>query len=218
MLRLARTTAIRQLSSTTPRAFLGMFGGRKDTMKQQLVEKQDDYKVDPDAKIVFLTEENSPGFQPFEPERDLPGFKIDQWKSKFVRAQDIESTYNSASVSEILASTYTELQGKPVSENEYENVTLDDLSFRFQYCKALQQKLGFDISDYTISRAHTLADLFGDLKKKVAQRWSPERNPNAIVLRPEDFASLPNVYLNKELLEQQQERLFQKKLAEADAH
>lgn len=212
---IATRSSIRRISGTSPRSFLGMFGGR-ETMKKSLVEKQDEYKVEADSKIVFLNEENSPGYKAFDAERDLPGFDIKQWKSKIVKASDIEGTYTNEDLYLIINSTYQEVKGSTVSAADYATTSLLDLQFRFNLCKALQMKLGFDINDYTISRSHTLADLNEALQRIVAHRWSSERNPNAIVLRPEDFASLPNVYLNQELLEKEQERFFQEKLAEAD--
>lgn len=74
---------------------------------------------------------------------------------------------------------------------------MDDLSFRFQIVKSLQSKLGIDINDYIISKSHDLETLYEEIENLVNKRWKFERNPNAIVLRSEDFDA-ENIYLNQE--------------------
>lgn len=209
MLRTASQARIRLFSVSARRS---LFGFNRE-FKPEIIEKQDEIKFDSPTKIKILDEKNSANYKPFDAERDMPGFKINQWKQKVVKSEDIESTYNEEDVSSIMSEAYLELQG--LKPSDFENTSLHDLQFRFQYCKLLQQKLGFDISDYTISRSHTLQDLFGELKRVITHRWSSERNPNAIVLRPEDFAEAPNVYLNQELLEADQQKKFEEILAEA---
>ncbi|PVH13487.1 uncharacterized protein CXQ87_001592 [Candidozyma duobushaemuli] len=208
MLRSSLPVRIRSLSTTATRSFFG-FSRKVDP---KIIEKQDDFKTDPKSKITILDEKNSPNFQPFNAERDMPGFKVAQWKQNVVRKQDIEASYTPESVVQIMRDTYQELQGS--SPDDLSTALLHDLQFRFRYFKALQSRLGFDISDYIISRSHSLEDLQVELNKVVAHRWSSERNPNAIVLRPEDFKGVPNVYLNEELSEAEQKKLYEEKLEE----
>lgn len=208
MLRSSVPVRIRLLSTTATRLFFG-FSRKVDP---KIIEKQDDFKTDPKSKITILDEKNSPNFQPFNAERDMPGFKVAQWKQNVVRKQDIEASYTPELVVQIMRDTYQELQG--LSPDDLSTALLHDLQFRFRYFKALQLRLGFDISDYIISKSHSLEDLQVELNKVVANRWSSERNPNAIVLRPEDFKGVPNVYLNEELLEAEQKKLYEEKLEE----
>lgn len=182
----------------------------------EIVEKQDEYKEDQLAPITFLNKENSPNYKPFSIEDDMPDFKINQWKSTFVKAKDLESTFTNSSISNAINETYSEVFGKDLTPENYLNTDLSDLQLRFQFFKSLQQKLGFDISDYTITRSHNVEYLFGELKKLIAARWSSERNPNAIVLREGDFTQ-PNIYLNKELNEYKQKEYFEKLKEEASA-
>ena len=84
-----------------------------------------------------------------------------------------------------------------VSRDNYKDIKLDDLSFRFQIVKSLQSKLGIDINDYIISKSHDLETLYEEIENLVNKRWKFERNPNAIVLRSEDFDA-ENIYLNQE--------------------
>lgn len=182
----------------------------------EIVQRQDEYKEDQQAPITFLNKENSPNYKPFSIEEDMPDFKINQWKSTFVRVKDLESTFTNSSISNAINESYTQVFGKSLTTEEYLNTNLSDLQLRFQFFKSLQQKLGFDISDYIITRSHNVEYLFGELKKQIASRWSSERNPNAIVLRQEDFAQ-PNVYLNKELDEYRQKEYFEKLKEDASA-
>lgn len=206
MLRSSFPVRIRQLSTTATRLFFG-FSRKVDP---KIIEKQDDFKTDPKSKINILDKNNSPNFQPFDAERDMPGFKVAQWKQNVVRKQDIESSYSPEQVAQIMKETYKELQG--LEPTDFASTLLHDLHFRFSYFKLLQLRLGFDISDYIISRSHSLEDLHVELRKVVAHRWSSERNPNAIVLRAEDFEGVPNVYLNEELLEADQKKVYEEKL------
>lgn len=195
------------------RTFIGsLFGG--SLKAQDILEKQDEYKEEQKAPITILNKENSPNTKHFNAEEDMPDFKILQWKNTVVKKSELEDKYNSESVAEAINETYTLVFGKSLSQSEYASADLSDLQQRFRFFKALQQRLGFDVSDYTITRSHNVEYLFGELSKTVASRWSSERNPNAIVLRTEDFPQ-PNVYLNQELDEWQQNKRFEKLREEA---
>ncbi|QEL58058.1 hypothetical protein CJJ09_000089 [Candidozyma auris] len=163
---------------------------------KKLVEKQDELKPTSKSKVVFLNEKNSPNYKAFDPERDTPGFRVNQWKDKVVQRKEIEGSYTAEEVTNIMNETFEELQGSRPSS--FDGKDLHDLEFRFKYCKRLQQKLGFDLglSHHQVTQ---FAGLVGRSKMMVTHRWSSERNPNAVVLRPEDFADAPNVYLNREL-------------------
>lgn len=200
--------SIRPFSTSVSRLFLGNFFGTKEAKKKEIIQNQNDYEVDPNSKIVILNEENSPQYKPFSAEEDMPDFKIGQWKFTQVRSEDIESTFSSEKLAQIINDTYNELKGEQISEYQYKDVSLSDLHFRFQFGKLLQQKLGFHIKDYTLSRAHNLNYLYSELNKVISQRWSSERNPNAIVLRPEDFQKVQNVYLSNERTQEEQKKAF----------
>lgn len=196
------------------RNFLGNLFGRK-TLKdrEEIIKKQDDFEIDPNAKIVILNEENSPDKKPFNLEEDMPGFEIAQWKSKFVRNRDIEHSYTPEKLQEIINKTYEDMTGAQLTQ-DYNSVYLKDLDFRFKFSKQLQLNLGFNINDYVLTNAHTLNYLYESLCGTISKRWTSERNPNAIVLRPEDFSS-PNVYLNEELNESQKQKLYNDLLEKA---
>lgn len=183
-----------------------LFGVSSKT--NEIIEKQDELAKVEQAPITILNKENSPNTKHFNAEEDMPDFKITQWKNTFVKIKDLEGSFTNESISSAINESYLQVYGQSLAAEQYNTADLSDLQLRFQLCKALQQKLGFDISDYTISRSHNVEYLFGELKKMIAARWSSERNPNAIVLRPEDF-SLPNVYLNKELDEWKQNKYFE---------
>lgn len=195
---------------TSPRSFfLQNIFGSKESKTKDLIEKQDEYAVDPSSKIVILNEQNSPSHKPFDPKTDIPDFKIVQWKDKVVHAQDIESLVTKEMVADAINKAFQEIHGSEISEKTYSSTKLDNLQKRFTFIKSVQQKLGFDIKDHTISRAHDVDYLYKSLQKQITHRWSSERNPNAIVLRPEDFQDQPNVYLNIEHNEQEQEKIFE---------
>lgn len=206
--------SIRLFATTAPRQLLfGNLFGSREAKNKEIIEKQDEYEVDPSSKITILSKENSPGFKPFTPEEAMPDFKINFWKDRIVRAQDIEGIYSAEKIEQAINETYQEVAGSAISVADYKNSSLADLQLRFRFAKALQKKLGFDIKDHTITRAHDVDYMYQALKKVIAHRWSSERNPNAIVLRPEDFKLVLNVYLNSERSEEQQEKLL-KELAE----
>lgn len=208
--------SIRRFTSATQlRAFgLPLLSFKK---KNEIVEKQNDYEVDQNAKIVILDEKNAASYKPFDPETDIPGFRINQWKSTVVRAQDVEASVTKEMVNEAINKAYASVMSAQVSAEEYSSSRLDDLTRRFEFFKLLQLELGFDIKDHTISRSHTLEYVRDALHKQIASRWSSERNPNAIVLRPEDFAKQENVYLNNELNEEEQAKLYEELKEKASA-
>lgn len=198
----------RPFSTSTPRFFLGNFFGTKEAKKKEIIDTQDEYEVDASSKIVILNESNSPDYKPFNAAEDMPDFKINTWKSKNVLPQDIEATHTPETVAQAITETYSDLKGSAISPNQYSLTSLSDLEFRFLFTKSLQLKLGFDIADHTISRAHDVGYLYLELKKVISHRWSNERNPNAIVLRPEDFQETRNVYLNKERTQDEQKQVL----------
>lgn len=213
MIRLANVR--RTLSTLAPRSFLDNFFGSREAKKKEIIAEQNDYEIDPALKITILNKLNSPDFKPFNKETDMPDFKIKQWKDQIVPLSNLSATYTTELLESKINSAYENLTSKTINSKIYKDTPLSDLEFRFNFAKLLQQKLGFDISDYTLSRAHDVEYLYGELKKTVASRWSNERNPNAIVLKQEDFASVGNVYLNNELTESEQQKRLRMLLAEA---
>lgn len=202
------------LNMAARRTFIGKYLGFSSPRTAEIVEKQDEYKEDQKAPITILNKDNSPNNRPFNAHEDMPDFKILQWKDLVVRDKDLESVYTKEAVADIVNKTYAEVFGKSVTEEQYESAEMSDLSLRFEFFKSLQRKLGFDIPDHTITRSHNVDYLYGKLKKTIAARWSNERNPNAIVLRPEDFSE-PNVYLNLELDEYRKNEYFKRLKKEA---
>ena len=208
MFRLMRVQPVRSFTTTRPSSFLSLFGRNDLKKRQEIVEKQNDFEADVEKKIVILNEENSPSYKKFDPEVDMPDFEVAQWKENKIHAKDVESTYSQEDVANIINSTYQSVAGKPVTLSDYNNTDLHDLTFRFNFAKSLQLKLGFDISDYALSKSHNLSILYDEENKIVSKRWVNERNPNGIVLSPDDFADAKNLYLNQELsAKQQKERL-----------
>lgn len=210
-----KTSSIRMISSSAPRLFLGnLFGSREAKKHEELIEKQDDYTVDADSKIVILDEANSPNHKPFDAEADMPGFEVKNWKFTKVQQKDIETTYDIDSVNSTLITTYNELANASEQVSDLGSIKLNDLNFRFKYSKLLQQNLGFDISDYVFSTSHDLQTLSDNLNQIINTRYVNERNPNGIVLRDEDFTA-PNVYLNNELSDFEKEKFYEEILAKA---
>lgn len=207
----AARRSIRPLSTSAPTRFIGNIFGSREAKKKEIIAKQDEYEIDPESKVVFLNKENSPSYKPFDASEDMPDFQVKQWKHKTVRAQEIEETYTKDTLAQSISEAFQELKG----ESPNAETSLDDLAFRFEFVKLLQQKLGFDINDHTITRAHTVGYLTSELNKVIAHRWSNERNPNAIVLRKEDFELVPNVYLSEELTEEEQKKAYDELLAQA---
>lgn len=198
----------KSFSSTHGVSFISNFFGSKQVKQnEELVKNQDNF-AEETSKIVILGDENSPKYQTFDPSRDMPDFHIKQWKNHTIKNKDIESSYTSELLKDILERTYHEVNGKNIDDS-FASVNLTDLSFRFKYAKALQQNLGFDIDDYTLTRSHDLKTLFDELHRVISKRWTSERNPNAIVLREEDFTA-PNVYLSREPTQEEQDGIYKK--------
>lgn len=211
----SRYIPLRQFASTPRNQFISNFFGNKDIkQREDIVKKQDDYEVDPNSKIVILNKDNSPNTKPFSVENDMQDFKIHQWKSKVVSDKDLETTYTSENLSSIISEAYKEIKNVEIKAEDFSKADLHDLSFRFQFAKLLQQKLGFNINDYILTKSHTLEQLYIELIAKVSTRWVSERNPNGIVLRPEDFTS-PNVYLSDEPSKDEQDIMYNKLVEEA---
>ncbi|ODV78259.1 uncharacterized protein CANTADRAFT_6663 [Suhomyces tanzawaensis NRRL Y-17324] len=209
-----RISSIRSFGYSQNRPFLNLFGKKDLKKREEIIKNQDDFESDPESKIVILSKENSPDYKPFDAETDMPDFKVNQWKSIKVLQPEIETTYNSEKLIENINQAYLELKGQQISVSQYNNIDLHDLSFRFEFAKALQKKLGFDFNDYTLTTSHTLSQLQKALDKQIKTRWVSERNPNGIVLRKEDFKA-PNIYLSEELNEQEQQQKLKDLVEEA---
>lgn len=222
-----RLRSVREYHSTKPvQSFLGDWFNRKKSNdespkrpKKDIVKDQDNYEVDSNAKIVILNKENSPKYEKFNPSTHMPDFKINQWKEKIVLPKDIESTYNSDKLLQIMAQVYSRLDKasqnvEQLSKETLKDFKLDDLSYRFKFTKELQKTLGFDISDFVLTKAHDLEILFNEVNAIITARTKNERNPNDIALRPEDFTA-PNVYFNQELSDHEQSRKFNKLIDKA---
>lgn len=206
---LGKSLGRRCFASSSRVTFLQNIFGARESKTKELIEKQDEYAVDPSSKVLILNEQNSPSHKPFDPETDIPGFGITQWKEKLVRAQDIETSVTKEMVADAINKAYQETHGSEIEPSAYSATSLSDLHKRFAFVKRVQQKLGFDITDHTISRAHDVEYLYESLQKQITHRWSSERNANAIVLRPEDFEEQLNIYLNIERSEKEQAEFFE---------
>lgn len=210
----SRRICIRLFSQTVQRPFISNFFGSKQLKEREdIIKNQDNYETDQESKIVILSEENSPDYKPFDANEEMPDFKINQWKSQIVRNKDIENSYSPELLQNIINKTYQEVSGNEIN-GQYSSISLNDLAFRFRFSKLLQQNLGFDINDYVLTKSHTLDVLYNELCGVISTRWADERNPNAIVLRREDFTA-PNVYLNEEASKAEQEDLYNELLEKA---
>lgn len=206
-------SAVRCFATSSPRSFL--FFGKKETKTQQeIVNNQDKFEIDPEAAITILNKDNSPEFTPFNPETDMPLFKVEQWKHTSVQPRDIEATYTPELVATVVNEVFQELTTKPLTADQYDTTDLHDLQFRFAFAKRLQQLLGFDLNDYTLLQTHTVGQLYNELCAVISKRWVSERKPQAIVLRPEDFTA-DNVYLNQEATAKQQDKKLAALIEEA---
>lgn len=204
------TPVARSLSYSHRRQFISnLFGKKEVKQRQELIKNQDDFEIDPASRIVILNEENSPDHKPFDAAVDMPNFVIKKWKNKEVSLKDIESTYDTNLLVKVISESYQSVFQKPLSQDQFASASLSNLESRFEFAKLLQQNLGIDISDYTLSKSHTVGELFSALELIINTRWTNERNPNAIVLRPEDFTA-PNVYLDQLRSEKAQKREYRK--------
>lgn len=215
-----RLVNTRALHSTNPvQSFLGNWFNRKKSSdepaapkreKKDIIKDQDNYEVDPNAKIVVLNKSNSPKYEKFKISTHMPDFKINQWKVKSIKPKEIESTYTSNDLIQIINQVHLQLNKEgsgEVTMDTLKDNKLTDLSYRFKFTKELQRLLGFDISDYILTKAHDLDILFKEVDGVIKSRTKNERNPNDIALRPEDFTA-PNIYFNEELSEFEQSRKF----------
>lgn len=206
--------SIRHISQTTPtKAFMdNWFGSKKNKQKEDIIKKQDDYEIDPTSKVVILDESNSPTIDnTFNPNKDLPNFKIKSWKSANLKRFEIQKKFNDEKINDALITTHKQLNNEEsLTVDKFADTSLNDLSYRFKFVKILQQSLGFDIKDYTISKSHNLKHLSDELSLLVNTKYpGNERNPNGIVLEQSDFTS-GNIYYNKELTPEQQDKKFAK--------
>ncbi|RLV94749.1 hypothetical protein JA1_001606 [Spathaspora sp. JA1] len=205
---LRQRAAIRSFHSTPlARSWLGDFFGKKKPAalepkykkkeKSEIIEQQDELVDMHSGKITILDAKNSPDYVEFSMERDLPDFKILKWKKNEVLPKDLEKTYTDKDqLKTLVAKAYSEVAGVE-QVNDFTELALHDLKLRFKLTKELQSVLGFDLNDYQVSKCHDLQALYDEIEGVVNRRWKSERNPNAIVLRPEDFKS-SNIYLNQE--------------------
>lgn len=183
------------------------FGKKELSKREEILQNQDDFELSVGTKITILNEENSPGYQKFDPESAMPAFEIYQWKSRNVKPQDIESTFSRKDVSSILANAYKTVYNVDVDPTSNTDADLFDLTRRFAVVKQVQVDMGINLNDAVMSRCHTVGTMYDELIKVVEARYVNERNPNGIVVRPNDF-SAPNIYLNQERTSQQQQAML----------
>lgn len=209
---------IRCIHTSRPsHSFIGDWFGRKDAQKREkkdLVQDQDDFEIDPSAKIVILNEKNSNEHEKFDVATHMPDFKIEQWKHRVVTPKTIESSYTSKDIIDIINDTLKQFNKESQQASEFQNFKLDDLTFRFEFTKELQKRLGFEINDLILTQAHDLSILFNEVNAFVQKRFTNERNPGDIALRKEDFTA-ENIYLNQQLSESEQSRELKKLINQA---
>ncbi|KAG5418316.1 hypothetical protein I9W82_003844 [Candida metapsilosis] len=221
-------TSTRPLTtSTAARSWFGdLFGNKSSKITSQqkrsdIIENQDDYINKDLTKITHLTRENSPLYLEkvgkLKSKKLDPEFKVRDWKNvKGLRGCDLEVVYDDkVKLQNVFNSSYKQVTGQDIQFEKYADVTLHDLKFRFELIKQLQSNLGFEFNDYVISCSHDLNSLYYEIEKVVNKRWSNERNPNAIVLRQEDFTA-KNIYLNESRDEYEKQKEFSKLLKEVE--
>ncbi|KAI5954693.1 hypothetical protein KGF54_002469 [Candida jiufengensis] len=195
----------RSISSTSiAKSWFGdLFGSKKSKITREsrsdMITKQDELANKDITEVIHFTRENSPKYLKAKELNKLnPQFKVRDWKNnKHIKPTQIEEEYNDKlKLQNIFNKTYFTLTKETIDFDSYSNVHLKDLSFRFKFIKLLQSNLGFEINDYIISKNHSLDSLYFDIESFVNKRWKNVRNPNAIVLRNEDFTS-KNIYLNE---------------------
>ncbi|EMG49483.1 hypothetical protein SBY92_001262 [Candida maltosa Xu316] len=205
------TTTSRSLSW-----FGDLFGKNKKQVldkRQEIITKQDDMVNSDETsyKITHLGYKNSTKYNPVKPRDIVPetySMTLKSWKSKNYDPRDYEEVYSKRSkLQGRVNAVVKEITGESVGVRQYRGFKLDDLEVRFKVVKGLQSKLGIEIGDYVISKCHDLDSLYVEIEKIVSARWKSERNPNAIVLRSEDFDA-GNVYLNQELNDYEKRRVF----------
>lgn len=197
------------------RTFMSNFFGKKELLKrEEILRNQDDFELSVGTKITILNEENSPGYEKFDPESDMPDFEIIQWKQRNVKQEDIESTFSRQDVSAIIANAYKTVYNMDVDPSTNTDAELFDLGRRFAVVKTIQADMGINLNDAVMTQCHTVKTLYDELVKVVEERYVNERNPNGIVVRPNDF-SAPNIYLNQERTPQQQKIILDEIMTEA---
>ncbi|CAK9436819.1 uncharacterized protein LODBEIA_P13410 [Lodderomyces beijingensis] len=209
--------------TTTPatRSWFGdMFGRNKkkitDKTREDIISHQDELAEKEITTIKHLTRKNSDAYYAsLKANAVLPSSKVKNWKARIIPADALESAYDDKEkLRSIVSEVYEEVRGDSggdatgkLSFAEYRSVDLGDLKFRFNLVKALQSRLGFEFNDYTVTKSHDLMTLYEEIENVVNRRWKSERNPNAIVLRPEDFTA-GNIHLSEERTEKQQKQIF----------
>ncbi|KAI3402934.1 hypothetical protein KGF56_004186 [Candida oxycetoniae] len=186
-------------SSSINRSWFRDIYGRKKKSVTEIVSQQDKYADKEVVTIKHLTEKNSESYlKNLEASKVLPKSKVSDWKRHAtIHPMLLESFYTKEKLQRVVDETYKNLTGKDITHSQYNTVSLNDIEFRFNLVKNLQSNLGFELNDFTVSKSHDLLTLYNSVEDFVNRRWKNERNPNAIVLRPEDFTA-KNVYINEE--------------------
>ncbi|KAK6874732.1 hypothetical protein K6H11_001377 [Candida tropicalis] len=203
-------------STRTLSWFGDLFGKNKTSIESQqkrkeIIEKQDELTGQESIKVTHLTYKNSDKYVKFDRKKEMPGYNIRNWKSvRGLHPKDLETHYSNK---ELLQNKINEslqnVLGKEITREQYKDISLTDLEFRFNVVKALQSSLGIDFNDYTVSKSHDLETLYDAIENVVSTRWKNEKHPDAIVLRPEDFTA-GNVYLNEERSTWEKQKEFNK--------
>ncbi|KAG7660716.1 uncharacterized protein J8A68_005833 [[Candida] subhashii] len=201
---------IRSFSNTTyTSSWLGdLFGKNKPVTKQkkqEIIEKQDEFieEEKEGERITILGYENSKDI--VKPGQRLKGLKIVPWKSRQISTQQVP--FKSDTLYKIFKQVYKENFSKEITEADFPNITFHDFNKRLRFANALRVKLGFEVSDYVISKGHTLEDFHSECQKFLESKRGSERNPKGIRLVS---MSPMNIYLNNERAKSVQERKFEK--------
>lgn len=215
-----------------------------DKRREEIIAQQDEIAAkEKSIKIRHLTKENSPEFlKQLEESKVERSSLVKNWKSRNLAPSQLEETYNdkmqlqgivqkvykdvlilnlkaSAKTDKPKFSDFTlvdEILTQVGGVERFEQYGLENLDLRFELVKKLQSSLGIELNDYTISKCHNLKDLYVEIENVVNTRWKWERNPNAIVLRKEDFTA-PNIHLSEERTEQEKMAEYQKVLQQMRA-
>ena len=149
-------------STRTLSWFGDLFGKNKTSIESQqkrkeIIEKQDELTGQESIKVTHLTYKNSDKYVKFDRKKEMPGYNIRNWKSvRGLHPKDLETHYSNK---ELLQNKINEslqnVLGKEITREQYKDISLTDLEFRFNVVKALQSSLGIDFNYYTeIGRAH----------------------------------------------------------------
>ncbi|CAI5757191.1 unnamed protein product [Candida verbasci] len=203
------------ITSTRSLSWFGdIFGGSKNLkQRQEKIEATQKEDLNLSESIEILNYQNSKEYLESIKNKKRIDYKIKNWKILNLKPYQIESYYESKEkLQNIINEQYKALTNQDIKYDSYETINLDDLQFRFDFIKSLESNLGFEINDYTISKSHNLKDLYIEIENQVSLRWKNERNPNSIVLRPDDFTA-PNIYLNLERDDKQKQAEYNKLIA-----